>query len=201
MNAYQINLIRDRVVAPKLRKSLYLSMCAYQIIGVLLLALVINNAISKTLETRDLQSKLTLLETKVATRCGVTENHQSEMDIARDELALYTVKLNMISKALRDRIDLTSVLLGITQQLPYGVSILNLDYAEDTKKLTFELRINHELARTAPTTSELLKLLNENPLLSQAVGTIQPMTEETLANEKQSVAVVKFFCSLEGKET
>jgi len=155
---YRINLIRDRVTPPLLRRWLYVGTMLYILVSGAALAAIFHAATNRFVQAMDAQRQVRGIDA------------QFRLDYPRERLIpTYAEKLGRqfdarqallgrINQVLSARVGLAHVLLGLIEPLPGGTYLVDLAYEPEARKVTFTVVTPADVSSSAVTAGNLLLL-------------------------------------------
>ena len=155
---YRINLIRDRVTPPALRRALYWSTMLYILACGAALAAIFYAATSRFVLALDAQRQTRSIE------------EQFRIDYPQERLILtYAQKLGRqldgrqallerVNQVLATRAGLAHVLLGLVQPLPGGTYLVDFTYDPKARKVAFTVVTPADVSSSTVTAGNLLTL-------------------------------------------
>jgi hypothetical protein len=197
MAEFEINLIRERVLPPAKRKLLFLGITVYLGLSVLVLAIVVSHVLEdcRKLALREIETRKLENEAQEAERPEGSSVAHAEL--LKDRLVVYENRINAIHRLLVDRPDVARILLGISNHLPYGVYIMNLELDPKRKELRLELMVAGDGGAEIPTAGKLVKAWSADRFLASQIKEIKPLTSQTQTMANRAVSVWEFACELE----
>ena len=196
MVEYRLNLIRDRIVPSRWRKALFLHMTLHVGACGLLLAWVKWQATRNIVRGRQNRRKAAELTRQFVQGEASAEGVFEYADLLRAGLALRAETLDEIGDALKTRPDLARIMLGLSNQLPYGVYITDFDFDSAQRQVDLQLMITEGADLAKLSISKLIERWQGDELLEGRIKSIKSVTSQTASVDERKISVWQFMCAL-----
>jgi hypothetical protein len=196
MAEFRVNLIRERVVPTPWRKALFAHLTLHVAACGLLLAWVSWQATMRIVGGRDALRKGAAVTQQFAQDQNAAGGVFDYADLQRARLALRADALDAIGDALKNRCDLARVLIGLSNHLPYGVYITDLEFDQASRKVDLQLTVSSEADMADLTISKLIEQWQGDELLGGRADKIKSVTSETADVKERKVSVWEFAITL-----
>ena len=193
---FQINLIKNRVLGFKKRRAVFLALIMYLAACALALVYLSNRVSDKFVssarlrqEVMDLEHKFRQLQPKQADLLEYSSG-------VKTKTAQYIQKLEVIERVLSGRINLARLMQKFSEILPASAYINNLSLDSKKQALDFDVVLPEDAAAGNFNTSQLISAWQKDSTVMADIEYIKSSSSQRQKISGQSVAILKFSCSL-----
>lgn len=192
MTVFEINLLRDRAAAPRMRKALFWGVALYLMLCIVALAWLANTTTHRLLRASRLGRQLDVAEQSFQSTRQRSENVLEFAERAERRLEMDAQSLECIEKVIRNRISLVSVITSLTAALPPGVDLLKLNLDGKKDQLTFAVVVPEGSAARQVGGGRLAAVWNADGTLQKRLGRIRAVSTRRDRVDARTVMVMQF---------
>ena len=196
MTMLEVNLIKDRVLAPRRRKVLYWAMLAYLgLCGILLVVVVY-------FDTYRMTAAIDYMREAAAIRKAFHEAHPEEKDLitfARGlerDLQADIRRVETIEDLVERNAHLTRILLGLSVPMPRDIALTEFRLDHQAQKVAFTLSYAEDHEQEA---MDLFTLWNASTNLGREVSDLRSVSQNRSPQAEMDIVNLEVEGTLKGK--
>ena len=194
MTPFKINLIRDRVPPPAVRRRRYWMMIAYLVATGVWMVAVAHQATGRVVTARRMDdARKDVLGTFRARHAG-SDNPARVAAALQRRMEDDRGSLQAVSKLVADGIPTADVCLAIVAALPADAQIIRLDYDRERGGLEFDLNLPTDEEAEAPDAAGLIGLWYQDPCLRQHLADLILQGSSRQRTTDGTMHVLRFKC-------
>jgi len=195
MAHFEINLIRDQVMPRAFRKGLFWGMLTYLMLFSVGLAIVVHRSALRFVDATEHRREMRVIEKQFQ---GDHPNEKSVLSCAqgfRDRMNQSADVLDGIDSALRQRVSLSRILLGLAKPLPEDCLLVNIDLQAKKGNVQFSVMTPALKAQTL-TAGQIIDLWGKDGTLGAEIKEIRAETSQRQFSSGRPVLVHRFSAAL-----
>ena len=193
---FEVNLIRDRVMAPHRRRLLFWGMMLYLGLCSILLVAVIFTDTYRVLDAVANNREASAIEAAFKEAYHQDEDLITYARTLKEQLEEDRNRVDTVHKLVEQRANLTRILIGLSVPMPRNFTIDNFALDQRNGRLSFKLTVPEESAREA---SNLVASWNASPDLGREAGGFRTVARNQTSRDGISYLELQVEGSLQGK--
>ncbi len=169
---YRVNVLRDQVTPPALRRSLYWGTMLYIVVCGAALAALTYAATSRFVRADAARLQMRGIEDQFRADYPKERQILAYAEDLRRELMARQALLGQVNQSLGERAGLAHVLAGLVKPLPSGTYLIDFVYAAKDRKVGFTIVTPADVSSMTVTAGTLLGLWQNEPGLTGRLSDI-----------------------------
>ena len=192
MAEFEFNLIKDVVLPPRKRKTLFYFMALYLAVTGIALVAVSHKGTLQLLTASRLRAKTTDLEGQFRERYPEHDDILLYAGTLNTDMTTYAEKLDSLSAIINRQTDLSEILVGLMQPLPRDIRIIHFDLNSKKKSLVFDVIVPIRRQEGRINARQLIERWAGDPALMSQLDKIETIMSQRHAIDGRPAHVLRF---------